>query len=277
MVSVGHIILRDDAAGLVCGSSLRSDCLMEGTIAGSATALCWWRVELRAVKVKGQGHQRRSPGAVMPCKPCRREKGRMIHWLMQASVEFSLWTSSLILQHRFIPFMLQLLVTPSSMDKKAAQHSDGADIDICSSASATGTSMLCIRPVEAFLEATPGYVKVLKRFCINPIFLEELCSNAQSENDVLENGALCLEKGALTVPIQHHRTLGKLGLTAFAEVSGALSSEALFAVKGSRTAHAGCEGSARGHNGYSWISQGMVEKKDVLVATVMCVVKQKDW
>lgn len=50
---------------------------------------------------------------------------------------------------------------------------------------------------------------------------------AQSENYVLENGALCLEKAALTVPIQYHTGLfWKLGLTAFAEVS-----EALFAVE----------------------------------------------
>lgn len=46
---------------------------------------------------------------------------------------------------------------------------------------------------------------------------------AQSENYVLENGALCLEKTAMTMPIRYHTELCG-SLTAFAEVSEALNS-----------------------------------------------------
>lgn len=45
-----------------------------------------------------------------------------------------------------------------------------------------------------------------------------------SENYVLENGALCLEKGAMTGYTVSCRSLWKLGLTAFMEASEALSS-----------------------------------------------------
>lgn len=44
---------------------------------------------------------------------CRTADPRFLHVTI-----FSLWTSSLVLQHRFIPFVLQLLVSPSSMDKR---------------------------------------------------------------------------------------------------------------------------------------------------------------
>lgn len=54
-------------------------------------------------------------------------------------------------------------------------------------------------------------------------FLHSVVCFVRSENYVLENGALCPEKTAMTVAIQC-RSQWKLGLTAFVEASEALSS-----------------------------------------------------
>lgn len=74
-----HTATSNLNTGVMGGAGEYSECIV-------SRYRCWQQWSWKQWESRGPGHQRRSPGAVMPYKPCKKEKGRLIHWLMQASV-----------------------------------------------------------------------------------------------------------------------------------------------------------------------------------------------